>query len=876
MMTPSDKNSGKGFILFIGNNQKETDLLKKRIETEGHEFTTTGFDADFKLLMKWKKPDLILIDIDRGEWFAQDVPDLLKTRLDRSIPVIFIVYSNDSESIQGGVHLGISDFIIKPVSWLIMKTRIQNVVITHRLMSESRKISLRLNQIQKLSGVGTWEIGASHSLMLCSEGISQILELPEPVEELELKQFLEFVHPHDRNNLSNLMRQSINRMYPFKIDHRIVLKDGTEKIVDHQVFMVADRVTKMRKVVGTVQDITTRKLNEYLEQDRNLVLEMIVRNETLDTIFKEILRIISRQKSNAGCIISLLKQNKLQAIAASKDLPAAFIKAIDDQEVGPKSGAVGAAAYLGEMVSTSNIAESPLWENSSQIALEHDLSACHAHPVLSSKGQVFGMISLFYKNVCILDDSVDYLLKITSNLASIAIERTLLNRELVHRARYDSLTGLPNRYYLSERIIEITDQARRYKDKIAMLFIDLDRFKQVNDSLGHKVGDELLKQIARRLSDLLRKTDFFARVGGDEFIQVLDKVKDKDGIAGAARRIIAEVSKPFHIEKHDLYVGASIGVSIFPDDTTEPAQMQKYADIAMYYAKKRGGNRFQFFTSDMDAKAVSQLEIENDLRKALERNEFELFYQPQFLLKEKQLLGFEALIRWNHPVYGRISPADFIPIAEKSELIIPIGKWVMNEACRQNAAWEKAGQGPFRIAVNVSVIQFLEHDFIEMVRQTLTLHQLAPYRLEIELTESVVIEDIKSVSGRLEEIRNLGVHTAIDDFGTGYSSMTYIEGLPVNAIKIDQSFVQKIGKNDGSDKKSRILLESIVNLASKLNLNSIAEGFETENQYQFLRQIGCDIGQGFYLGIPMSVDDVAFHCRDELECTLDWGKMEKG
>jgi diguanylate cyclase (GGDEF)-like protein/PAS domain S-box-containing protein len=875
MLTSSSVNTEKSFILFIGNDQKETDLLAKRIRTEGHEFTSTGFDVDFKTMAKWRKPDLILVDIDRGEWFSRDLPGLLKTRLDHSIPVILVVYVNDQESIQEGIRLGFSDFIIKPVNWLIMKTRIQNVIVSHRLMAESRKISLQLNQIQKLSGVGTWEIGASPTHMLCSEGISQILGLLEPVEEMELKQFLEFVHPNDRNDVGNLLRQSINRMYPFKRDHRIVLMDGTEKIIDHQVFMMVDRVTKKRKVVGTIQDITTRKLNEYLEQDRNLVLEMIVRNETMDAIFKEILRIVSRQKATAGCVISLLKQNKLQIIAASTILPAAFIRAIDSQEIGPKSGAGGAAAYLGDMVSTSNIAESPLWEASRRTALEHGYSACHAHPVLSSKGQVFGIIAFFYKNVCMIDESVNYLLKIISNLASIAIERIRLNKELVHRARHDSLTGLPNRFFLAERITDIMDQARRYHEKIAMLFIDLDRFKQVNDSLGHKIGDELLKELARRISALTRKSDFFARVGGDEFIQVLGKVNEKDGIAAAARRLIAEVSKPCHIENHDLYVGASIGIALFPEDTTEPVQLQKYSDIAMYYAKKRGGNGFQFFTSDMDTKAVSQLEIENDLRKALERNEFELFYQPQFLLKDKQLIGFEALIRWNHPEYGRISPANFIPVAEKTHLIIPMGTWVMDEACRQNAAWEKAGHGPFRIAVNVSVIQFLQPDFLDIVQQALNRHQLAPYRLEVEITESVVIEDIKSVSRRLEQIRNLGVHTAIDDFGTGYSSMAYIEGLPVDAIKIDQSFVQRIGGSDGSDKKSRILLESIVNMASKLNLKTIAEGFETENQYQFLRQISCDIGQGYYLGVPMSVGDVEFHCRDELECSLDWGKMGK-
>ena len=580
---------------------------------------------------------------------------------------------------------------------------------------------------------------------------------------------------------------------------------------------------------------------------------MIVRNESLESIFTEIVRVVTRQKSDTGClIISMLSRKKLQVKAASPNLPESFIQAIDNQGIGPKAGTQGTGAYLGDMVSTSNIAESPLWEESRKIALEHGLNACHAYPIMSSKGEIFGMISLFYRHVCVLYESDVYLLKIVANLASIAIERIRMSRQLVYHARHDNLTSLPNRYFMSEKMNEFAERAKRYNEKMAFLFIDLDRFKQVNDSLGHKVGDKLLKQVADRIAGLARKTDIVARVGGDEFVQLLTRVEDRDGMAIVARRIIDEVSKPYRVKNNDLYVGASIGISVFPDDTYDPAQLQKFADIAMYYAKNRGGNRFHFFTPDMDDKAISRLEIENDLRKALENNEFELFYQPQFLLKERKLIGFEALLRWNHPVYGRISPASFIPIAEKTELIVPIGQWVLEEACRQNAEWEKAGYGPFRIAVNVSVVQFLQTDFLEIIKRQLDAFNLQPQRLEIELTESVVIEDMDEVSGRLSEIRKLGVHTAIDDFGSGYSSMSYIENLPVTSIKIDQSFVRKIGSENAPDDKSKILLESISNLAAKLNMMSIAEGFENEAQYRFLKEIGCDIGR---------VTISAFQCR---------------
>ncbi|MDA3895637.1 MAG: EAL domain-containing protein [Desulfobacteraceae bacterium] len=861
-------------ILYLGSSAKEIDSLEQRIRSIGYEFTAIGFDQDLKQEIKWKKPDLLLIDVDRGDWFAHDILDFLKNHLDRSIPVMVIVYINDYDTIQDGVKLDVSEFIIKPVNWTLMKTRISKVLATHHLASDCRTINTRFTQIQKMSGVGTWEIGARHSTISCSEGISYILELPKYAEEMELKQFLKFVHPEDRDDVANLLHQSINRLYPFKRDHRVILADGTEKIVDHQVFMVLDKTTKKRKVVGIIQDITVRKLSEYLEQDRSRVLEMIVRNESLPSIFKEIIHIVDRQKAEtASIIISMLNQKKLRVQAASSNLPEDFIKALDNQAVGPKSGAQGAGAYLGDVVSTSNIAESPMWASASKIALTHGLNACYAYPILSSKGEVFGVISIFYRHVCVMSDTDSYLLKILTNLASIAIERIRMSRQLLYHARHDSLTGLPNRFSLSEKMNEFAERSKRYNEKMAFMFIDLDRFKQVNDSLGHKVGDILLQKVAKRIADLARKTDMVARVGGDEFIQVLTKIGSKEDMALVAQRIIDDISKPYYVQKHELYVGASIGISIFPDDTGDPAQLQKFADIAMYYAKNKGKGRFHFFKPGMDDKAISRLEIENDLRKALERKEFELFYQPQFMLKDRKLIGFEALIRWNHPEYGRISPDSFIPIAEKSELIIPIGTWVLEEACRQNAAWEKAGYGPFRIAVNVSVVQFLEPDFLQIIKQTLKTYHLQPQRLEIEITESVVVEDIKEVSKILSAIRDLGVHTAIDDFGSGYSSMSYIENLPVTSIKIDQAFVRKVGSENESDEKSKILLESITTLAAKLNMKSIAEGFETESQYRYLKEIGCDIGQGYYLGMPMSVDDIEMHCQNDLACTLEPGLL---
>jgi len=855
-------------ILFISHKEIETELLEKRLNKEGLGFIKVDFDTDLKEIFKSKKPDLVLIDIDKGEWHSKGIANKIEKELDRTIPIILVVDRNDHDAINQGYNLEVSDFVVKPVNWLMMKTRINNVITSNHLTKECKKIEQQFNQAQKFADLGSWELSENRSMMICSEGISDILGFEQHKEGIQLKQFLHFVHPEDRQDLSGLLRQAINRLYPFKRDHRIILDDGSEKIVDHKVFITWDRSKEKRSVSGTIQDITYRKLNEYLEQDRSRVMEMVVRNEPLKSILKELIYIVTRQKPDTGCVIALRRGNKLFNQAYSLSLPEEFVNNIDGQVIGPKSGSGGTGAYIGDLVSASDISKSPLWEELKDLALAHNLNACHAYPILSSKGEVFGVISLYYTHVCFIEESVSYLLKTVSDLASITVERLRLNKQLLYHARYDSLTGLPNRFYFSERLNDIIKHSERYNEKIALLFIDLDRFKQVNDSLGHKIGDMLLKGVAERIASLTRQTDILARVGGDEFVQVLSKINERQDAALAARRLINEVSKPYNIEGNELYVGASIGICLLPDDTRDPMKIQKYADIAMYYAKNRGGGRFQFFVSDMDQEAISRLEIENDLRKALERNEFELFYQPQFLLEEKKLIGFEALLRWNHPQYGRISPLRFIPIAEKTELIIPLGEWVLREACRQNMAWEIQGYGPFRIAVNVSVIQFLNTDFSKVIAKTLKEYNLQPQRLEVEVTENVVIEDIEKVSKKFSEIKSLGVQIAIDDFGTGYSSMSYIEGLPVNALKIDQSFVRKIGLEDESDEKSRILLESMVKLADDLKLTCVAEGFENEEQYNFLRDIGCKVGQGYYLGVPMSVQHIEYHCQADMACTI--------
>jgi diguanylate cyclase (GGDEF)-like protein len=386
----------------------------------------------------------------------------------------------------------------------------------------------------------------------------------------------------------------------------------------------------------------------------------------------------------------------------------------------------------------------------------------------------------------------------------------------------------------------------------AYMLIDLDRFKNVNDSLGHHMGDLLLQEVAERLQRCVRESDILSRVGGDEFVLVLPTIKNVEDAVRAASRILDSLKEPFFMEDHNWPVEASIGIALFPQDAEDSTSLHKNADIAMYVAKNMGGNRFHFFDRQMHEAVVQRLQIQNDLRKALERNEFELYYQPQLDLNSKKLMVMEALIRWNHPERGRIPPERFVPVAEESRLIIPIGKWVLREACRQNKEWQDQGLPSIRVAVNVSAVQFTETDFDQIVKDTLAETGLDPYWLEVEITETVVLKNLEKACEHLRKLRELGVTTTLDDFGTGYSSITYLRDMPLDGIKIDQSFIRDMEIKPAADNcKNTNFIKAFATLAQNLHLQLVAEGIETIEQSQILKSLGYTIGQGFLFSTPL-------------------------
>jgi len=416
-----------------------------------------------------------------------------------------------------------------------------------------------------------------------------------------------------------------------------------------------------------------------------------------------------------------------------------------------------------------------------------------------------------------------------------------------HTARYDHLTGLPNRLLLMDRMLQVLAAAKRKGIHVAVMFLDLDHFKTINDSLGHEVGDELLRVVSRHLLDSVRGMDTVARLGGDEFVVVLTELTLVKDAALVADKILAAVTREMQVAGNTLSVTGSIGISIYPEDGDDTGTLIKNADAAMYEAKASGRNAYKFFTGAMNERVVETLSIENGLRLALERSEFELFYQPKINIASGDIAGAEALVRWRHPEEGLIPPLRFIPVAEARGLIVPIGEWVLQTACKHQVQWRQAGLPNIIVAVNVSAAQFKRSNFLAAVMQAMRASGIAPDELELELTESTVMGDPDEFIKVFTDLATLGIKLAIDDFGTGYSSLSYLKRLPVSRLKIDQSFVRDIC----ADSNAAAIAQAVIAMAQSLGLAVTAEGVETREQLEFLRQQGCDEAQGYYFAKPM-------------------------
>jgi diguanylate cyclase (GGDEF)-like protein/PAS domain S-box-containing protein len=440
----------------------------------------------------------------------------------------------------------------------------------------------------------------------------------------------------------------------------------------------------------------------------------------------------------------------------------------------------------------------------------------------------------------------------TYGVAKDVSDRKKAEETINYQAYHDLLTGLPNRILFKDRLSLAMAQAKRNSEMLVVMLLDLDRFKVVNDTLGHVIGDELLLSVGGRLRGCLREGDTLARLGGDEFTLLLPQVMGIEDAEQIAKKIISELERPFYIDNNELFISVSIGISLYPNDGETIDSLVKNADIAMYHTKSRSKNNYQFYSQSMNASFSERLSLENSMRKALERDEFRVFYQPQLNIRSGRIVGMEALIRWQHPSRGLLLPSDFIALAEETGLIVPIGEWATRTACIQTKAWLNAGIPPVRLAVNLSAQQIEQSHFVEKIMQTLHETSLDFGLLELEITESMIMQDVENTIVKLRKLSLAGVKISIDDFGTGYSSLSYLRKFPIHTLKIDQSFVRDLTKDPNGDTS---IVTAIIAMAKGLKLNIIAEGVETEKQLDLLQAMDCDEMQGFLFSWPLSADE---------------------
>jgi diguanylate cyclase (GGDEF)-like protein/PAS domain S-box-containing protein len=710
----------------------------------------------------------------------------------------------------------------------------------------------RLEEAQRLAHLGSWNWDLSSLSLSWSDELCRIFGVDPATHVPSYEDFLARVHPDDRAFVEGNFAQALADLKPRSYQARIIRPDGEVRTIQDQSEVLVDELGQARGMTGASLDITARTTEESLERNRSLILEQVAQNKPLPGILAHVVDMLEMQMPRARCSILLLKEGRLTG-GASPHLPQAYSDALEGLPIGPAVGSCGTACFRRETVITADIATDPLWDGYRELALPHGLRSCWSMPIPSNQDGVLGSLAIYHNQPGSPTDRDLGFMGMAARLAAVAIEHRQLTDQLSHQAQHDALTGLPNRLLFLDRLGQAVVQAGREHQQVAVLYMDLDRFKHINDTLGHSCGDALLCQVASRLEGCVRKTDTLARLGGDEFTMVLAGVRDAQDATNVAQKLIETMRDPFHVEGRELFTSISLGISLFPDDGLDGETLMVNADVAMYRAKDMGRDNFQWFASEMNARARDRMALEGQLRHALALGQLSLCYQPQCGAMG-EIRGFEALMRWRHPELGMVSPSRFIPLAEDCGLIVQMGEWALREACAQAAAWRRAGHSSLRIAVNVSAAQFRRTDWVDTVRTALRDTRLEPEALELEITESLLLQNLTETSANLFELRKLGVGIAIDDFGTGYSSLSYLHKLPVTTLKIDQSFVREIREDSVPGQEDAPIIRTIIALARNFKMSVVAEGVETEAQRELLLRLGCESLQGYLLHRPLSAE----------------------
>lgn len=777
--------------------------------------------------------------------------------LDRAIPW-FIVF--------GGLA---TSMLLAGIVFSLTTSRSRAQVLANKMTVHLRTSERQLEEAQHLASLGSWILDPQTGALQCSDEARRILGFEPGPSQPDLPALLSRIPTAERAAVEQQIALASQSMERSEFEHRLCLADGTERWL-HVIAQLAveDGKTLVR---GTVRDATRPRkdaLRQKLEYKIARLLAGDGRAETVITLALE--AVCTDLRWDCGALWSVGEDGAVRCTAAwhASDLPLAVQQFVSDSrllEYRADEGSLGRAWKTGGIVQIDT--------QSAPKDFARDVRASQAGLAI---GVVVPMIitgsttalELFGSNPYAVEAETMESLRVIALQIAQYKQRKLAERSLRFMASHDELTGLFNRAALQHELVRAIKRSNRHQKQFAVIFVDLDRFKHINDTLGHGVGDEMIKICGERLTALLREADVVARFGGDEFVLLLENLSSANDAAVLAERVLACCAEPFMIAGRELHVTASVGVSVYPDNGGDAEALLKNADTAMYRAKERGRNTYRFYAAKMNAQSTEQLMMESALRHALERGELEMHYQPKLNLQTQRIVGVEALMRWHHPILGMIPPVQFIPIAEEIGLIVSLGKWALEKACADSRSWQEFGLPDVLMSVNLSPRQFESRTLITDIRSVLENSGLDPSLLELEITEGAVMANPERATQLLRTIREMGVGLAIDDFGTGYSSLSYLKHFPLSTVKIDRSFINDLSQ----DADARALIDGIITLAHGLRMKVVAEGIETTAQFDYLRSRGCDEAQGYWLCKPVPADEVrnfmARHLRNQFAPTV--------
>ena len=761
-------------------------------------------------MFRQQRPDIVLADMNMPVMDGLQMAREIKA-LDAETVIIAVTAHNDPYYLQNAIEIGIRHYVLKPVIsaelFAVINKTVEEINLKRLVVEQERQIrksEQQLARAQKIAQLGCWEWDIASGKTSWSDELYRILGVEPAKTPASYKGFLERVHPEDREAVRRGVRNALKKCQPI-ISHycRIVRPDGSIRTIHGQGEVLLDDAGKLVSVIGTSHDVTERR---QMEEERAL-LAMIVESSS-DAIFSISLDgAITSWNSGAENIF---------AYTATEIIGSQIFTIIPVERYTERSRILH-TILSGEQL--QNFETIRIRKDGSQIYVSITTS-----PILDADRKIIG----------------------NSVIARDVTERRKMEEIIKHQAHHDTLTDLPNRQLFMDFLSLELAQARRNEKKLALLFLDLNGFKQINDTLGHSCGDRLLQEVAQRLRACIRESDTVARLGGDEFTVLMPDLSQSDDVGIVLRKILGVFETPFMLDDVAVDTTASIGICMFPNDGEFSDELMKKADIAMYDAKGSGRNSYQFYNAEINARTIKRQKMEGFLRKAVGRGELELLFQPLVNSETRGIIGAEALLRWRHPEQGLLAPDQFLAIAEDCGAIVPIGEWVIRNACDQARAWNEKGY-PLSVSVNLSNRQFHQANLIEKTARILAETGLMPHRLEFDLTEKTIMEDIDFSLRSMKALTEMGVSLTIDNFGSGSSSLHWIQRMQTHKIKIDKSFVM----NMLSEPDDLAVINAVIAMSHNLKMKVVANGVETEEQLSVIRQSGCDQLQGYVISEPL-------------------------